>query len=301
MESNTRCSYLASRLLFLFLHISSLIQCSDDVFDESLDAILHDRAFRVMIHRRPHTGALYNATLPPNLAGLKVSVVGLRSATLWRKGANFSNVAIPARTLPVPHVKRLLIVYHNLSNWSSSYYSLPGYSLATSVVGFSVYDATHLRSRNLSKIELNTMGNNISIRFPDSGLSSNWKTKCAYFGVTGEVQISDMRLPDVCHSRSQGHFSIVVPVKKKTQKIWPLLAGCMGLVLVALAGAGAGVAAVKLFMGKRTQEMEKEADAGECLQTYWIASTKMPLAEVTRTQPVLESTSLPNPKLSWYA
>ncbi|KAL0312505.1 UNVERIFIED_CONTAM: BTB/POZ domain-containing protein POB1 [Sesamum radiatum] len=230
-------------------------------FDESLDAILHEHAFRVMIHRRPHTGALYNATLPANLAGMKVSVVGLRSTTLWRKG----------------------------------------YSMVTPVVGLLVYDASHLSGKNLSKLELNTMGKPISIEFQGSMLvgQRDQRIKCAFFGGSGEVFLSEMSLPNVCFSTNQGHFSIVVPLEKK-QKIWPLwvvgfLAGFVGLILVGLAGT----VAVRSFVGTRTQEMEKEADDGECLQTYWISSSKMPLAEVTRTRPVLETTALPNPKLSW--
>ncbi|PIN05108.1 hypothetical protein CDL12_22352 [Handroanthus impetiginosus] len=301
MGKNTNTIYFIRSLLFL--HLSSLIHCLENNFDESLDAILHDYAFRVMIHQHPHTGTLYNATLPANLAGMKVSAVGLRSRTLWRNGANFSDFIIPPRTLPVPYVKRLLIVYHNLGNWSSLYYCLSGYSFVSPVVGFLVYDASRLISKNLSKIELNTMGKPISIVFQNTTLNRqrSQRRECAYFGGPREVFFSEMSSPNVCYSRSQGHFAIVIPVKKQ-QKIWPFwimgfLAGFIGLILVGLAAA----VAVRSIVGKRTQEMEKEADEGECLQTYWIASSKMPRAEVTRTQPVLESTALPNPKLSWYA
>ncbi|KAH6825007.1 hypothetical protein C2S53_000659 [Perilla frutescens var. hirtella] len=285
-----------------FLHFSSLIHCLKSKLDESLEAILHEHAFRVMLHRRPHTGALYNASLPANLAGMKVSAVGLRSTTLWRRGANFSDFIIPPQTLPVPYVKRLLIVYHNLGNCSSLYYTLSGYSLKTPVIGFLVYDASRFSSSNMSKLELDTRGKLISVGFQNSAVikQSNQRGKCAFFGDTGEVSISEMSAPDVCCSRNQGHFSIVVPFKK--QQTWPFwimgfLAGFVGLILVGLAAT----MAVRSFLGKRTQEMEKEADEGEYLQTYWITSSKMPRAEVTRTQPILESTTLPNPKLSWYA
>ncbi|KAI3453783.1 hypothetical protein Pfo_010446 [Paulownia fortunei] len=290
--------------LFHFLHFSSLIHCLKNSFDESLDAILHDHAFRVMSHQRPHTDELYNASLPEYLAGMKVSVVGLRSRTLWRKGANFSDFIIPPKTLPVPYVKRLVVVYHDLGNWSSSYYSLSGYTFLSPVVGFLVYDASHLSSKNLSKLELNTNGKPILIEFHNSSLargSNQRTTRCAAFGALGEVFLSEMSLPNMCYSRSQGHFSIVIPFKKKQKMstVWIVgfLAGFLGLILVGLAGT----VAVRSLMSKRTREMEKQADEGECLQTYWIDSSKMPRAEVRRTQPVLESTTLPNPKLSWYA
>ncbi|XP_057810175.1 uncharacterized protein LOC131024679 [Salvia miltiorrhiza] len=284
-----------SNLCFiLLLQFTSLIHC----FAEPLDTILHDHALRVMSQKRRHSDELYDARLPKYLAGMKLSVVGLRSRTLWTKGANFSSFLIPPKTLPVPYVKRILIVYHNLGNCSSSYYSLSGYSLLTPVVGFLVYDASHLSSKNLSKLELNTNGETISIAFNKS-LSARGKegTKCAAFGALGDVLLSDLSLPNICHSTSQGHFSIVIPIKKrhKMSLLWILgfVAGFTGLVL--------GTVAVRSLLCKRTQEMEREADEGEFLKTYWIASSKMPQAQVTRTQPVLESKILPNPKMSWYA
>lgn len=297
-------SNLCFILLLPFLHFTSLVHCLKNSFAESLDTILHDHALRVMTQQRRHTDELYYASLPEYLAGIKVSVVGLRSRTLWRKGANFSSFIIPPKTLPVPYVKRLLIVYHNLGNWSSSYYSLSGYTLFSPVVGFLVYDASYLSSNNFSRVELNTNGKTISIAFNNSSSArGDQMMKCAAFGALGDVflSLSELSSPNICYSRSQGHFSIVIPFKKrhKMSLLWivGLVAGVLGLILVGLAGT----VAVRSLLCKRTQEMEKEADEGEFLQTYWISSSKMPRAEVTRTQPVLECKSLPNPKMSWYA
>ncbi|KAL2544287.1 hypothetical protein Fot_13520 [Forsythia ovata] len=244
-------------ILFIFLQFCSSIHCFKSTFDDDFAAILHDHAFKALIHERPHTGALHNASLPANLAGIQVSAVGLRSKTLWRKGANFSGFRIPPKSLPVPYVRRILIVYHNLGNWSSIYYNLSGYSLISPVVGFMVYDASHLSSknRNFPKLELNTMGKSISIEFHTSTLArgTQERGKCAAFNAYGKVFL-------------------------------------MGL---------AATMVVKSVAEKRTQEMEKEADDGEFLETYCIDSSKMPRASVTRTNPVLESTNLP--KWSWYA
>lgn len=227
-------------------------------------------------------------------------MVELRSRTLWKKGANFSSFFIPAETLPVPYVKRILIVYHNLGNQSSSYYSLSGYSLSSPVVGFLVYDASNLSGKNLSKVELNTYGKTISIAFNNSSSASgggNEARKCAAFGVLGEVFLSDVKLPNMCYSTSEGHFSIVIPIKKrhKMSMLWILgfVAGLLGLIL--------GIVAVRSLLCKKSQEMEREADEGEVLKTYWITSSKMPQAQVTRTQPVLEREILPTPRMSWYA
>ncbi|KAL2544321.1 hypothetical protein Fot_13554 [Forsythia ovata] len=293
-------------ILFIFLQFCSSIHCFKSTFDDDFAAILHDHAFKALIHERPHTGALHNASLPANLAGIQVSAVGLRSKTLWRKGANFSGFRIPPKSLPVPYVRRILIVYHNLGNWSSIYYNLSGYSLISPVVGFMVYDASHLSSinRNFSKLELNTKGKSISIEFHTSTLArgTQERGKCAAFNAYGKVFLSEMNLPNVCYSKTQGHFSMVIPNKnnKNKQKVRVLwvtgfLFGFLGLILVGLAAT----MVVKSVAEKRTQEMEKEADDGEFLETYCIDSSKMPRASVTRTNPVLESTNLP--KWSWYA
>ncbi|XP_047983949.1 uncharacterized protein LOC125224573 [Salvia hispanica] len=141
-----------------------------------------------MSQQRQRSDKLYDARLPNYLTGMKVSVVELRSTSLWRKGANFSSFLIPPNTLPMPYVKRLLIVYHNLGNCSSSYYSLSGYTLLTPVVGFLVYDAS---SKNLSNVELNTNGKTISVSF-NSNSSGNEGAKCAAFGPLRDVFLSDL-------------------------------------------------------------------------------------------------------------
>ncbi|GFP92606.1 hypothetical protein PHJA_001404800 [Phtheirospermum japonicum] len=257
-----------------------------------------------MTRQHPRTDELYNASLPEYLAGINVSVVKLRSTTLWKKGANFNDFIIPPKTLPIPYVKRLLIVYHNLGNLSSSYYTLSGYTLLSPIIGFLVYDASsYSNTKNLSRIELNTNEKPISIEFHGSSSLAYQRTKCAEFGFYGQFFLSDMILPNICYSKGEGRFSIVTPYMKKEKcklTFWVVgfLGGFLGLILVGFAGK----VGVRSLMSKRNQEMEKEADEGECLETYWIDNSKMPRAEVTRTKPVLESgTTLPNPKLSWYA
>ncbi|KAL3498949.1 hypothetical protein ACH5RR_041681 [Cinchona calisaya] len=284
-------------LIFLCL-FSSSVHGFNESLGESLDAILHDHAFRTLFHGRPaHTGALYNASLPANLAGMKVSAVRLRSRTLWRLGANVSNFSIPSRTLPVPYVRRLLIVYHDLGNWSSYYYNISGYTLLSSVIGFLVYDASNLSSKTgLMKLDLEPKGKPILIQFKNSvspsGIDS--RAKCATYGADGKVFLSEMSLPYVCYSRSQGHFSLLAPSKKhhtKVLRFWAIgiVLGFVGLVLVGLTGT----VLLRVLTMKRTHGMEREADEGEVLHTFWVDSSKMPCATGTRTHPVLENSGRP--------
>ncbi|KAI5655380.1 hypothetical protein M9H77_32567 [Catharanthus roseus] len=292
---------LTRSLFFLFLSFFSLVFGFDHNLGESLDAILHDHAFKTLYQgRRPQTGALYNASLPPSLAGMKVSVVRLRSRTLWRLGANFSHFHIPPETLPVPYVKRLLIVYHDLGNWSSYYYNTSGYTLLTSVIGFAIYDASDSRGKDLMKLNLDTMVNPIVIAFQNSTSDNGSKrrggrAKCATFGDDGRVILSEMNMPGICYSTNQGHFSIISPFKNKKQtKMWwfwviGFLLGVVGLSMVAFIGT----VVFKARSVKKTHDMEREADEGEVLRTFWVDSSKMPRAEVTRTYPVLESAGPP--------
>ncbi|KAF3658304.1 hypothetical protein FXO38_13281 [Capsicum annuum] len=112
-------------LLFLLLKLSFLVQCShNNSLTKSLEVILHEHAFKSLVHQ--HTGSLYNASVPSSLAGMKLSLVRLRSRTLWEKGANFSGFSIPPRTIPVPYVKRINILYNDLGNLFSHYFNISG-------------------------------------------------------------------------------------------------------------------------------------------------------------------------------
>ncbi|KAG5249398.1 atpob [Salix suchowensis] len=132
--------------LALSLCLSPFVRCSDSFTTDTLDTFLQDSAFKSLAHQWPHTGALYKGLIPVNLSGMEVSIVRIRSRTLWNIGANFSNFQIPSRTMTSPHVKRLAIVYQDLGNWSSYYYSAPGYSMITPVVGFMVFNASNARA-----------------------------------------------------------------------------------------------------------------------------------------------------------
>ncbi|XP_019244313.1 PREDICTED: uncharacterized protein LOC109224184 [Nicotiana attenuata] len=119
---------------------------------------------------------------------MKLSLVRLRSRTLWKKGANFSGFSIPPKTIPVPYVKRIHIVYNDLGNLSSHYFNISGYNLLTSVIGFMVYDApSHISSiTNLTKIDLKPMEQPISIEFKNL-TEMKERTKCVMFDENAAV------------------------------------------------------------------------------------------------------------------
>lgn len=274
---------------------ASLVHCLDNTASESLNSLVQDFAFRSLIkHKHRHqTGALYDAFLPRNLSGMDVSVVRLRSRRLWNKGANFSYFRIPPRTVSIPHVKRLAIVYQDLGNWSSHYYNLPGYSLISSVVGFMVFDASNVTNTSVAvrNLTLNTMGQPISIQFPivtfKGGVIS--RVRCVAFNSNGTFQLTEVSSHGACYSRDQGHFSVVLPLEKKRRPwyLWLIgfVLGFFGLIAVIYVG----FLSVRLVKAKRIQAMERQANEDLVLESRWVGNSKMPSAAVTRTQPVLES------------
>ena len=285
--------------LLLSLYFSPSVHCSDNYNTDTLDAFLRDSAFKSLVRHRPHTGALYKASLPANLSGVQVSIVRIRSRTLWKIGANFSNFQIPSRTMTSPHVRRLAIVYQDLGNWSSYYYSVPGYSMITPVVGFMVFNASNARAKRIGKVSLNTSGKAIVIRFANSTITESMISsgaKCVTFSASGTFHLGEINLLNECHSQDHGHFSIVVPQEERSgrdrrkQSLWYLwvIGFALGFCVFAFLGYF-GMVSLKLLKTKKIQVMERQADEDLVLETIWVGSSKMPSATVTRTQPNLEN------------
>ncbi|XP_021760233.1 uncharacterized protein LOC110725069 [Chenopodium quinoa] len=173
--------------------------------------------------KKPHTGVLYNISLPANFSDMKVSVLRLRRSALWSKGVNSSNFDIPPKITTIPYVKRLEIMYENLGNLSSHYYELPGYTFLTKVIGLAVYNASD-SSEGTSSKRLNItllVGESIKVKFSQGEVllqgrnSSDVKNKlkkCVRFDpLSGLVELRDMLRPNVCLSQGVGHFAIAMP------------------------------------------------------------------------------------------
>ncbi|PON43848.1 hypothetical protein PanWU01x14_270570 [Parasponia andersonii] len=281
-------------LLFTFGFFPLSIGLNKSATD-SLDALLQDFASKTLVEHRPHTGVIYETIPPANLSGIEISILKIRSRGLWKKGANFSYFSIPSSTISLPHVKRLALVYEDLKNWSSHYYTVPNYSLITSVVGFMAFDASDSRAKSTPKVSLNTMGRPISIHFRTLTLAESTKSaiRCVTFAANGTTCLSEMSSFGVCHSREQGHFSVVVPeggTVKRKQGLWHwwLMGFVLGFIALLLVGF-AGIVSVRLLRTKKIQIMERQADEDLVLASRWVGQSKMPSAAVTRTLPVLEN------------
>ncbi|XP_047306707.1 uncharacterized protein LOC124910135 [Impatiens glandulifera] len=278
---------------FSILHILSLAVASDhNSTTQLLDVLLQDRAFRAAQHR-PMTGELFNISLPSILAGVRVSVVRLRSNTLWREGANFCDFVIPRRTLPFPYVRRILISFQDFGNRSSEFFklNLTDFMLVSSVVSLRTYDATNF-SNGPTKVGLDTMTQKIMVRLSGFKVSedNNKKIKCAKFGSKGNIDLSDVGSGRECYGDGKdGYFCLVVPSKGTVDSgLWVVVGLVIGFAGLLLFGF-CGLMVVWIVKVKKIHEMEKEADDGLVLRTVWIGGSKMPSAVNIRTHPILEN------------
>lgn len=266
----------------------------NDYDSESLDVFIHQQAWKAL--ERPYTGRLYRVHLPANFSTMEVSVIRLRSGSLWARGVNFSSFHIPPGTFPIPHVKRLALVHENLGNWSSDYFKVPGFSLVSPVIGFMVYDATNLSSLGNIKINFSILREPISVHFPGVLVpKEETEFKCVTFGDDGSVQFSNMTTPNVCFAQGQGHFAVVVPappVRKHRWWKWWVVGfggGSAGLVMVVVAV----LAIVKVVKKNKLEEMERKSENSEALSSILVGRSKVPSATMIRTQPVLENAYVP--------
>lgn len=269
-----------------------LVQGSEEFYNrDSLDSYVYDYAIEKM--HSPRTAKLYNITLPANFSGVEVSFVRLRARGLWKNGANHSLFTIPQGVLPFPFAMRVDLVYQNLGNMSSAYYNVPNYTYVAPVIGLLAYDPN-----KTSLVELEIMGTDpIIAHFPNILVEEDGSAnmKCVRFDTNGTLELSNMTVRSSCVVRRQGHFSVVVPYRRKTDKVikWrmsvAIVGGVVGLILIFVVA----IAVYKWIKGKRIKQMERQTETGEGLDSIWIGRSRMPSASGIRTQPVLENSYLP--------
>ncbi|KAL6506299.1 hypothetical protein OROGR_024480 [Orobanche gracilis] len=301
---------LAYFCVILCFHKVVTGQPSRQLSARELDPLLQDYAFRGFV--RPRSGIVYDGILPSNLTGIRVAALRLRSGSLRRKGfAGYKEFDIPFGVVEQPYVERLVLVYHNLGNWSSVYYPLPGYTFLTPVLGLLSYNATDLSATNLSELNIRASGDPILVRFPDLKYVPNGSSPspmCVYFGLDGSLGFDNVVRGNTCSTTNQGHFSIVVQsfvppspapgsrggegVDNK-RRVWTIAGSVVGgaALLVVLALVFGYME--KCRHRKKRQRMEKAAELGVPLPMTGIGHTKAPVAMETRTRPVLENEFVP--------
>jgi hypothetical protein len=267
----------------------------------NLDSLLQDYAFKAL--SSPKTG------LPNNLTGVQVSAMKLTSGV-----QNYKEFQIPIEFIEKPYVKRLVLVYQNLGNFSEKFYPLPnGFSYLTPVLGLLSYSGVNLSATKLLELDIRASDDKpISIRFSDVKLVPyGFLSKCVYFDLNGSVHFDIVFNGNVCKTVKQGHFSIVVesnnassspiPVvhdetkktkeKKKKKKNYLnartivelcLVGGCILLLMLVM------LLVVRVLRRMKLKEMELESENNEALQIKHYAGTKLPVAGAIRNLPTID-------------
>ncbi|KAI3810673.1 hypothetical protein L1987_20295 [Smallanthus sonchifolius] len=277
----------------------------------ALDAILQDFAYRAFV--RPRTGIPYDGVPPSNLSGIQISAMRLRSGSLFTWGVRmYKEFAIPVGVIERPYVKRLVLVYQNLGNWSTTYYPLAGYVYLAPILGLLAYDASNLSATNLRELQIRASGEPISIEFtlltpvPDGSVA-----RCVWFDLNGQQNFTNVMSGNRCVTYEQGHFSIVVestapspaPVERpppprhegggNSSRGWIIGGSVAGGVALLVLLVLLILWVWRFNKRKKMNQMEKAADAGEALHMTTVGSTKAPAATTTRTQPTLETEYVP--------
>ncbi|XP_022642811.1 uncharacterized protein LOC106775130 isoform X1 [Vigna radiata var. radiata] len=307
--------FLFSLLPLLLSLPLSIAQLPPDtaMSSRTLDAILQDCAFKAFL--RPKTGVPYDAQLPRNLTGIRVSAMRLRSGSLRTRGVeSYKEFQIPIGVFEQPYVERLVLVYHNLGNWSEKFYPLPGYSYLAPVLGLMSYSGATLNASELPELDIRASDKPILIKFPHvKPAPSGSVPKCVYFDLQGSVQFDILSHGNVCSTVQQGHFSIVVESNapspapaavavaadvgkggtRNKHKVWIIVASFVGgcLLLIMLSLLIAKVRRTK--QGMKIQQLEWAAETNETLHMASIGGTKAPLAVGTRTRPTIENDYVP--------
>ncbi|XP_076959520.1 uncharacterized protein LOC143635621 [Bidens hawaiensis] len=115
----------------------------------------------------------------------------LRSGSLYRRGVEtFREFVIPVGLRGQPYVERLVLVYQNLGNWSTTYYSLPGYIYLAPVLGLLAYNGSDLSASNLPELDFWASEDAITVKFGSIGpIPDGSVVKCAWFDLHGQYDI----------------------------------------------------------------------------------------------------------------
>ncbi|GFY99488.1 hypothetical protein Acr_13g0008880 [Actinidia rufa] len=146
----------------------------------------------------PRTGIPYDGHAPASLDGVRISAVRLQSGSLRTRGfSKFKEFSIPIGVAEQPYVERLVLVYHNLGNWSSLFYPL----LATtfSLQFWAFWPTTgQICPPRIYPIGLRASEKPIVIRFRDLKLGQNGSSMtCVWFDLDGSVEFDNVVDGDV--------------------------------------------------------------------------------------------------------
>uniref|UniRef100_A0A7N0V1I3 Uncharacterized protein n=1 Tax=Kalanchoe fedtschenkoi TaxID=63787 RepID=A0A7N0V1I3_KALFE len=121
---------------------------------------------------------------------------------------------------------------------------------------------------------------------------------CIHFrkhGAPGEIQ--NTTGPGECSVFSKGYMGTVVPVSGQQEDAasllnWRLVVVLGGILVMGMVSFIGGLV-WKTLRRRRTKELEMQTEMGVAVGTVWVGRSRLPAANMCRTQPQLESEMLP--------
>ncbi|PKA51148.1 hypothetical protein AXF42_Ash010588 [Apostasia shenzhenica] len=273
------------------------------ISSRQLDSLLQEYAYGAFLQLHPRTGTPYDGDVPTNLTGVKVAALRLRCGSLRKRGVpSYKEFDIPTGVIIRPYVKRLAFVYQNLGNWSSYYYPLAGYTHLAPVLGLLAYNASNFSASNLPELDVTASSSPIWINFRNvRPAPSGFTAKCVRFDLNGSLEFTNITSSNRCSTFHHGHFAIVVnstmiPApsgEKHKSNLWKIIVsvvgGIVGLFLLSLLM----VWLISYRRKKKLTKMQKREHMGVVLKMEQVGNARLPVAPMTRTQPVIENDFVP--------
>ncbi|PKU86680.1 uncharacterized protein LOC110104945 [Dendrobium catenatum] len=284
----------SSLSLLLFFTLATSLHATSNF--SSIESLIQSLAFLHLPHH--HSNHPYHLHLPSNLSSITAIALRLRGADLWLRRTNLGYFHLPPGIVTSPHVRRTVLVFYDLGNLSSSFFSVPGHILVAPVISCLAYDASNVSMLgSIREVSLRPMRDPITIVFPSVDELSGPAARCMRFRSRGLAQVGGAAGKGMrCVVSGTGRFSVAVAVeegkgkgkgKGKGRMWWVWM--WMGIVCWSVGMVGLGVGRVRK---RRMEEMERRGEEGEVLDSVWVGGSKLPAAPATRTTPAIESDSV---------
>ncbi|KAI0524226.1 hypothetical protein KFK09_003590 [Dendrobium nobile] len=282
----------SSLSLLLFFTLTTSLHATSNF--SSIHNLIQSLAFLHLPHQ--HSNHPYHLHLPSNLSSITAIALRLRGADLWLRRTNLGYFRLPPCIVTAPHVRRMVLVFYDLGNLSSSFFSVPGHVLVAPVIACIAYDASNVSMLgSIREVSLRPTRDPITIVFPSVDELSGPAARCVRFGSRGLARVGGAAGEGMrCEVSGTGRFSVAVAVgegkgkrKGKVRMWWVWM--WMGILCWSVGMVGLGVGRVR--RKRRMEEMERRGEEGEVLDIVWVGGSKLPAALATRTTPAIESDS----------
>ncbi|KAK9698647.1 hypothetical protein RND81_08G120600 [Saponaria officinalis] len=191
-----------------------------------LDLVIRDYAVKLYDENNTTTtSVLTNVHLPSNFSGIEVDTARFRCGSLRRYGAKIKEFHLSKYVIINPCLDRVIFIRQELRlKWSNIFYNnshnMQNYELVTPILGLLAYnggdDRLNVGKLNPFELWINADKDPIKVDFTNmTRLNSEISLQgrmlhCASFEGQGNMTLTSMVAPNVCHVMKEGHVGLVI-------------------------------------------------------------------------------------------